>query len=214
MVELPSKLLLKGVVIKMRNPYEVLEIKEGSSKDEIKKAYRNLAKKYHPDQYGNNPLRDLAEDKMREINEAYDYLMKNSDNYSNESNNRTNDNSSYSDYQSIRLDIQNNSLSMAEQKLSKISIRNAEWNYLMGVVNLKKGWYDAAFSYLSTACNLEPSNLEYRNAFSQLNNQNRNYSNGFRQSKRNDKDICDICTTLYCMDCCCECMGGDLISCC
>lgn len=198
----------------MRNPYEVLEIKEGASKDEIKRAYRELAKKYHPDQYGNNPLRDLAEDKMRELNEAYDYLMQNSQNNSYEQKSYSNDNSGYSDYQSIRMDIQNNNISMAEQKLSRISVRNAEWNYLMGLVNLRKGWYDAAFNYLSTACNLEPSNFEYRNAFSQLNNHNRNYSSGFRQSRRNDKDICDICATLYCMDCCCECMGGDFISCC
>ena len=62
----------------MRNPYEVLEIKENSSAEEIKKAYRELAKKYHPDQYGDNPLKDLAGEKMRELNEAYDYLTKNS----------------------------------------------------------------------------------------------------------------------------------------
>jgi len=47
----------------MRNPYEVLEIKEGSSEEEIKRAYKLLVKKYHPDQYFNNPLSDLAEEK-------------------------------------------------------------------------------------------------------------------------------------------------------
>ncbi|HHW23398.1 MAG TPA: J domain-containing protein [Clostridiaceae bacterium] len=60
-----------------KNPYKVLGIKEGASYDEIKRAYRELAKKYHPDRYRNNPLADLAEEKMREINEAYDFLMKN-----------------------------------------------------------------------------------------------------------------------------------------
>ena len=59
-----------------KNPYKVLGIKEGASYDEIKRAYRELAKKYHPDRYQNNPLADLAEEKMREINEAYDALMK------------------------------------------------------------------------------------------------------------------------------------------
>lgn len=60
-----------------KNPYKVLGIKEGASYDEIKRAYRELAKKYHPDRYQNNPLADLADEKMREINEAYDTLMKN-----------------------------------------------------------------------------------------------------------------------------------------
>ena len=60
-----------------KNPYKVLGIKQGASYDEIKRAYRELAKKYHPDRYQNNPLADLAEEKMREINDAYDTLMKN-----------------------------------------------------------------------------------------------------------------------------------------
>lgn len=60
-----------------KNPYKVLGIKEGASYDEIKRAYRELAKKYHPDRYQNNPLADLADEKMREINEAYDMLLKN-----------------------------------------------------------------------------------------------------------------------------------------
>lgn len=59
----------------MKNPYEVLEIKEGASKAEIKKAYLAMVKKYHPDQYYDNPLSELAEEKLREANLAYEYLM-------------------------------------------------------------------------------------------------------------------------------------------
>src|SRR3712207_9252295 len=81
----------------MRDPYEVLQVRQGASRDEIKSAYKKLAKQFHPDQYGDNPLKDLAEQKMMEINEAYEYLMKNtSDSYSqrqnsynNQSNNRS-----------------------------------------------------------------------------------------------------------------------------
>lgn len=198
----------------MRNPYEVLGIKENSTQEEIKKAYRDLAKKYHPDQYGTNPLKDLAEDKMREVNEAYDTLTRNSSGNFASSNNSNHNNYSSNDYQSIRADINNNNIAAAEAKLSSIAVKDAEWNYLMGMVYLRKNWYDAAFKHISNACAMDPSNSEYRNTFSQLNNNNANYSGGFRQSRRDNNDICNICTTLYCMDCCCECMGGDLISCC
>jgi molecular chaperone DnaJ len=69
--------LEQGVGAELKNPYEVLGIREGASEDEIKKAYREMVKKYHPDQYQDNPLSKLAEEKLREVNEAYDYLMKN-----------------------------------------------------------------------------------------------------------------------------------------
>ena len=68
------------------NPYEVLGLKQGASQDEIKSAYRKLIKQYHPDQYIDNPLKDLAEQKMREINEAYDTLTKNNGNYGSSNN--------------------------------------------------------------------------------------------------------------------------------
>ena len=61
----------------MNDPYKVLGVPQNASDAQIKEAYRELAKKYHPDKYINNPLADLAAEKMREINEAYDYLTKN-----------------------------------------------------------------------------------------------------------------------------------------
>ena len=60
----------------MSDPYSVLGVKPDASDDEIKRAYRELARKYHPDNYQNNPLADLAEEKMKEINEAYDAITK------------------------------------------------------------------------------------------------------------------------------------------
>ena len=58
----------------MNDPYSVLGVSRNASDDEIKKAYRDLARKYHPDNYNNNPLADLAQEKMKEINEAYDAI--------------------------------------------------------------------------------------------------------------------------------------------
>ena len=58
----------------MNNPYEVLGVSETATDEEVKAAYRNLAKKYHPDNYTDSPLADVAEQKMKEINEAYDMI--------------------------------------------------------------------------------------------------------------------------------------------
>ena len=60
----------------MKNPYEILGVSENASDEEIKKAYRKLAKQYHPDNYTDNPLKDLADEKMKEVNEAYDTIQK------------------------------------------------------------------------------------------------------------------------------------------
>lgn len=200
----------------MRNPYEILGVKENASKDEIKKAYRELAKKYHPDQYGNNPLRDLAEEKMRELNEAYDHLMKNTpDNTYSTNNNYGNSQSNNSNmYSSIESDIYSGNLNRAEEKLSRITTRDAEWNYLMGFLNMKKGWYDQAYNNLTIACSLQPNNFKYRDALNRLSNMNSSYREPYYNSRRSDPNMCNICTTLYCLDCCCECGGGDFISCC
>ncbi len=60
----------------MSDPYKVLGVSPYATDDEISKAYKNLAKKYHPDNYTDNPLADLATEKMQEINQAYDEIKK------------------------------------------------------------------------------------------------------------------------------------------
>ena len=59
-----------------KDPYQILGVSPSASEEEIKAAYRELAKKYHPDNYADNPLADLAQEKMQEINEAYDTLIR------------------------------------------------------------------------------------------------------------------------------------------
>ena len=58
----------------MTDPYKVLGVSPSATDEEVKDAYRKLAKKYHPDQYADSPLKDLADEKMKEINEAYDAI--------------------------------------------------------------------------------------------------------------------------------------------
>ena len=59
-----------------KNPYDVLGVSPNASDEEVKKAYRELTRKYHPDANVNNPLADLAEEKFKEVQEAYDEIMK------------------------------------------------------------------------------------------------------------------------------------------
>ena len=59
----------------MTDPYKTLGVSPSATDEEVKEAYRAMAKKYHPDQYSDSPLADLASEKMKEINEAYDTIV-------------------------------------------------------------------------------------------------------------------------------------------
>lgn len=199
----------------MINPYEVIGVKKTATIDEIKKAYRQQARKYHPDQYGDNPLKDLAEDKMKELNEAYNYLMKNhtSKDSSNSYSSSNNSSSGY-DYNRIRMDIRSGNLANAETTLNNIRIHDAEWNYLMGLVYIQKGWQDAGYKYVATAVRMAPGNQEYKDTLAFFNKSNTNYRQQYYGQKGSDVDFCNVCLNLWCLDSMCECCGGDLISCC
>lgn len=206
----------------MNNPYEVLGIKEGSSEDEIKRAYRELVKKYHPDQYQDNPLSKLAELKLREINEAYDYLMKNSASRRETSYTNGNDGNNWSNqndnefFNQVKTHINSGNEQLAEDMLERSGNRTAPWYYMKGLIYMRRGWYDEAHTHIQRAVSMDPSNYEYRNALNKMNNSNNTYrANSYsRGYNRGNPDFCTICQCLWCSDCCCECAGADLISCC
>jgi hypothetical protein len=130
----------------MNDPYAVLGVSQNATDEEIKHAYRELVRKYHPDNYRDNPLGELAEQKMKEINEAYDKIQR---------------------------------------------IRSGEEQSPGGGGN---GYYQ----------NQQPNNGNYYRP------PQYNYNNG----PPRQNDACDCCVKLWALDCCCECMGGDLIRCC
>ncbi len=197
---------------KMKNPYEILGVPNNATDEQIKNAYKELAKKYHPDKYADNPLADLAAEKMQDINWAYNELIKNRSSYEG-----GRQNNSYANFNQVRMLINENRLSEAQNALNSMNVRNAEWHYLMGIVMQRKGWHNEAYQHFSMACQTDPYNEEYKNAKASMDSRMNNYrSHSYNQGYSNNGgcDTCEMCQTLICADCCCECMGGDLIPCC
>ena len=198
----------------MKDAYEVLGVSRTATDDEIKEAYRGLARKYHPDSYADNPLSDLAKEKMQEINEAYDAIIR-------ERRGGAGQTAGAGQYNDVRAMINAGRLAEAETLLDGIPVtrRDAEWYYLKSLVLCGKGWFDEGYNYASTACGMAPNNPEFAAHKQRLDAQRRTggaYMPGNTGTGCGGSGCsgCDVCTGLMCADCCCECMGGDLISCC
>ena len=207
----------------MRDPYSVLGVSRDATEDEIKKAYRELARKYHPDNYAGTNLAEVAEEKMKEINEAYDFVQKEKAGQKNGS--TFGGSSGYSSYSSsgttsfaeIREMIRCGRYVEAELKIDATPAgdRGAEWNYLKGCLLVQRGYYYDALKYIEVACYLDPNNAEYREAKNRMNARSTSYGSPYRMNRgQGDIDMCGLCTNLLCADACCECCGGDLIPCC
>ena len=227
------------------DPYKVLGVSPNASEEEVKSAYRQLVKKYHPDNYADSPLADLANEKMQEVNEAYDMVMNRlragGQNGSSQQNAGYAGGNPYGGQQAgygynggygysgqasgqqsdIRRLIQQNRLVEAEELLDGIPVKNrdGEWYFLKGTIFFQRGWLDDAMNHFSTACRLNPNNPEYRAAMNRMMWQQQGNMGSPNGSYRTGPDMagmnaCNCCSNLICADCCCECMGGDLIPCC
>ena len=195
----------------MNDPYSVLGISPNASDDEVKKAYRELARKYHPDNYQNNPLADLAEEKMKEINEAYDTITKqrsggggsyqqSSGSYGGYTQQRSYSSGS-STYARVRNLINAGDLGTAERLLQEVPQRDGEWYFLVGSIAYRKGWLDDAMQNYTLAVQMAPGNMEYRQALSMMQQR----GGGYRPYgyTTNTVDGMDCCTTMLCLNCLC-----------
>lgn len=202
------------------NPYSVLGVSPSASNEEIKKAYRELSRKYHPDSYANNPLSDLAEEKFKEVQEAYDQVMKDRENgYSGVSG---------SGGDSGELNTVFNYLNAKRYRealdaLDRVPLRTAKWYYYSAVANAGVGNNIVAADHAKQAVNMDPSNSEYRNFLNQIEWQGQRYQDtrynntgygglGGGYGNRG-MGTGNLCCDLWCADSLCECMGGDLCSC-
>lgn len=214
-----------------KNPYDVLGISPNASDDEIKKAYRDLTRKYHPDANVNNPLADLAEEKFKEVQEAYDVIMKerenggyNSGGYNYGGGAGSYQQSSYNaggqqdvEMQAVYNYINSRRFNDALNLLNRMPNRNAQWYYLSAAANAGMGNNVLAKDHAGQAVNMEPNNPQYRQLLNQLDwNSQRYQNNPYGGGYGSGNQSCgtgNLCCDLWCADSLCECMGGDLCSC-
>ena len=175
----------------MKNPYTVLGVPENASDEEIKKAYRALSRKYHPDANINNPNKAQAEEKFKEIQQAYQQIMRQresgtSGNWQQEdyggfggfggfgrgANAGQNDSWSEEDVrmQAAENYIRSRHFKEALHVLSEFSQRNARWYYLSAMANAGQGNNVLAKEHAQKAVSMEPDNMVYRQFLQQMEN--------------------------------------------
>ncbi len=222
----------------MQDPYRVLGVSPQASDEEIKKAYRALAKKYHPDVNNGSAQ---AEARMKEVNEAYSMIMKlRREGAAAGSGGYGGANGGYGGYQSgyggaydgysqsgyrgysqanPHLQAARNYIHAARYQeamhlLESISERNAEWYYLCGEASLGLGNRIAALNYARQAVSMDPNCFEYRALLSRLEGGARFYqSNGAGQGFSMPAAVCgnpllSCCAINLLCNLLCNCCGG------
>ena len=162
----------------MRDPYAVLGVDRNASDEEIKQAYRRLAKKYHPDL---NPGDKVAAEKMQEVNAAYEQI-KNPEKASSQQTggygygydpfggyrhgSQTGSGDQYLDgaYRYVRMGYYREALNM----LANSSNRNARWYYISALANHGLGNQVTALEHIRKAVSMEPDNQEYLYTLQQI----------------------------------------------
>ena len=159
----------------MFDPYSVLSVSRDASDDEIKKAYRKLSRKYHPDANINNPNKAQAEEKFKEVQQAYEQIMKereygssgNYNSYGGFGGFGTQGQNTYQDEEAVRRQAAANYINSRHYKeamnvLSSLQQRNGQWYYLSAMANMGLGNNVNALNDARSAVNMEPDNMQYR----------------------------------------------------
>ncbi len=191
----------------IEDPYKVLGVSRGASEDEIKQAYLALVKKYHPDKYQGNPLADLAEEKLQEVNEAYDMLKEKSayqSAYGPAGGGYANTYGGEPGYISIRQALDRGDLARAEQMLINIRNHDAEWFFLSGVLQFKRGYIQNGMANVERAMELDGNNREYQEIYRQMAGAGglyraRSDQYGYDRRRTSDDALCMTLPLCFCL---------------
>ncbi len=202
----------------MKDPYQILGVSRTATDEEIKKAYRSLCRKYHPDLNMNNPNSEDYEARFREIQSAYQQIMD-----ERQGRGGTNDFTGSRSYQSDSTDentihkkaainfINNHRFAEAINVLNSITNRDAEWYYISAVAQSGLGNSALALQYAQTAAGLEPGNIQYRMLVQRLQGSAFQYQDMQTPYSQSDglNDCMRCCAfNLVCnmlLSCCCRC---------
>ena len=205
------------------NPYEVLGISRDAGLEDVKRAYRELSRKYHPDSYAGNPLSSLAEEKFKQVQEAYNAIMREKNSgygYAGSNTDPYNNTDYYGGDSGEMAEVYNllgrRSYSQALRILESMRDRNARWYYFSAIAQVGLGNTMRGMEFARTAVAMEPGNIEYQNLVNRLSFQGNRYGevrNVYRGGRSGFDDASDLCCKLWLADSLCECMGGDLCSC-
>ncbi len=212
----------------MKNPYEILGVPENASDDEIKKAYRKLSRKYHPDANVNNPDQQKAEEKFKEIQQAYQQIMHEREHGTGGSSGGYEQYGGFGGFggfggqqrqseqnwseEDVRMQaaenyIRNRAFAEALHVLSEIDTHNARWYYLSAMANSGQGNNLKAKEHARQAASMEPDNAVYRQLVQQLENGGSWYQSMGREYGSPVAGG-DYCTRLCVANLLCNCLCG------
>lgn len=163
----------------MTDPYRVLGVSKGATNEEIKKAYRKLSRQYHPDANINNPNKDEAEVKFKEVQQAYEQIIKEREYGSSYTHETQRDFGGFGQenyrQESIRMQAVRNYLnsghfSEALHVLSEMTEaeRDGSWYFYSAFANSGVGNSILALDHAKRAVQMEPNNIQFRNFLAQI----------------------------------------------
>lgn len=212
----------------MFDPYSVLGVSRDASDDEIKKAYRKLSRKYHPDANINNPNKAQAEEKFKEVQQAYEQIMKereygssgNYNSYGGFGGFGTQGQNTYQDEEAVRRQAAANYINSRHYKeamnvLSSLQQRNGQWYYLSAMANMGLGNNVNALNDARSAVNMEPDNMQYRMLLQRLEGGGTWYQEQQNPFGGMPSDGSDYCMKLFLANLACNlcCPGGGMFCC-